>query len=407
MVGRSLRFIHSADWHLEQLPTGLGEVPDHLRDVLIDCAFRAATAVVDAVIAESADFLVLSGDIIQPRDAGARGLLFLQEQFERLTERGIPVYWAGGRCDRPEDLAEYLAPPDNVRIFPLGRVGECVYKREGQAVARILGLSQERATVQSSDFPPDTSGLFTIGVAHGAADGDDLSRRGFHYWALGGQHERQNLTSLHTSAHYPGTPQGRCAEETGPHGCTLVQLDEQGQARTSLIATDVLRWHVEHVELTSGLTAEELSRRLQERTQHLLNTAAGATQLISWRITGHGGLVSKLRHGILAAEIVRELRSQFGQRQPAAWTVDLSVEPTTMWPESWYEQESIRGSFLRTWRRQSEPDVMPDWNRYLPEKLPVGTRLSQLELTDARQQERVLREAAALGVDLLSGEETR
>lgn len=409
MVGRSLRFIHSADWHLEQVPYGLTEVPDSLRELLIDCAYRAAQSVIDAVLSEAADFLILSGDILAPRETGVRALTFLQEQFQRLEERRIPVYWAGGQCDRPEELAEYLAPPENVRVFPLGRVGECVYKREGNPVARILGFSREqRESVQAADFPPDGSGMLTIGVAHGVADGDDLARRNFHYWALGGRHERQNLPSALTTAHYPGTPQGRCPAEVGPHGCTLVQIDEHGQVKTSLLTTDVLRWQTETVEITANLSVEDFTRRLRDRAQQILNAGSGAMQLISWRVNGAGTLVSKLRHGTLAGEVVRDLRSQFSQRQPAAWTVDLQVEPNTIWPESWYEQESLLGSFLRTWRRhENQPDAIPDWKRYLPEKLPANSRLSRLELADAEQRGRVLRRAATLGVDLLSGEETR
>ncbi len=60
------------------------------------------------------------------------------------------------------------------------------------------------------------------------------------YWALGGRAERTTLFNSPGIAHYPGTPQGRSPAEAGTHGCTLVNVDEQGRG------TDDLRRHECH-----------------------------------------------------------------------------------------------------------------------------------------------------------------
>ena len=94
-----LRFIHAGDFHLQQPLAGLAEVPDHLRDVLLDAPYRAAERVFDAVLREEADFLVLAGDLVAPQQCSPRALSFLSEQFERLADRETAVYWAGGTVD--------------------------------------------------------------------------------------------------------------------------------------------------------------------------------------------------------------------------------------------------------------------------------------------------------------------
>ena len=73
MPGRPFRFIHAGDFHLETPWGGVVEVPDQLRAPLIDSPYAAAARVFDTVLAEEADFLVLSGDIfhVEHRAAGA------------------------------------------------------------------------------------------------------------------------------------------------------------------------------------------------------------------------------------------------------------------------------------------------------------------------------------------------
>ena len=68
----AFRFLHASDLHLDRPPRGLAEVPDHLRSVLAEAPYRAAERVFDAAVKERVDFVVLSGDVIDPL-AAARG----------------------------------------------------------------------------------------------------------------------------------------------------------------------------------------------------------------------------------------------------------------------------------------------------------------------------------------------
>src|SRR5262245_4489473 len=100
MSGAFIRFLHAADLRLELPVVGLDEVPPHLRELLVDAPYDAARRVFDTALKERVDFVVLSGNIIDPQRAGPRGIAFLLEQFHRLAEQEIVVYWVGGEYDR-------------------------------------------------------------------------------------------------------------------------------------------------------------------------------------------------------------------------------------------------------------------------------------------------------------------
>jgi len=223
---------------------------------------------------------------------------------------------------------------------------------------------------------------------------------------MGGRHDRSTPISGPQIVHYCGTPQGRRPQESGVHGCTLVQVDEQGQTRTSLIPTDSVRWLYERILLDESTTREELESRLRERLHALRETMPATGLLISWIIGGRGPLLRSLRRGKLAAELLQGLRGDYGYRSPTLWSVALDVELSETFLPEWYEQETIRGDYLRAIRQlQMNPGTPLDLAPYLAETHLAGTLAGMVAFAANTTRDGVLREAAALGVDLLTGEE--
>lgn len=407
MSTRPFRFVHASDFHLEQPLMGVADVPDHLRNVFLDAPYHAAAKVFETAVVEDAEFVLLSGDILQSQITGPRGPLFLIEQFNRLAARGIDIYWAGGSVDLPEGWPAALAMPKNVHVFPLGQTAELTAECDVGPLARLVGVSRDRQrSLRPSDFAPDPAGLYSIAIAHGDVDPSAVQASGIHYWALGGRHERSTPLSGPHTVHYCGSPQGRRPEECGVHGCTLVQVDGQGQTRTAMIPTDAARWFCERVAIDETTTREELEGRIRDRISAIVEASSAVSLLISWIMAGHGPLMSELRRGKLTADLLESLRSDFGYRSPAAWTVSLDVELSETLPPEWYEQETIRGDFLRAVRQlQMNPDEPIALDSYMAEAHLAGTLGTAVGLSSKAARDRVLREAAALGVDLLSGEE--
>jgi DNA repair protein SbcD/Mre11 len=405
MVHEPVRFLQAGDFHLEQPLSGVEEVPDALRELFLESPYRAAVRVFDAAVTEGVDFLVLTGDLLDPVLTGPRGPVFLAEQFTRLAEREIPVYWVGGTIDPPESWPTAWPMPGNVHVFSRGRVDEFLYQRNGTPRVRLMGTSHNgQSTFRPGEFHMDAGGLFTIAAVHGDAEPSSLHAREINYWALGGRHERHTPTAAPSMIHYCGSPQGRHPGEAGSHGCTLVEVDGQHQVRTSLIPTDIVRWFDEFITVEKGMTAEEFLNRLSERMVALRLAESSVNLLVSWTVAGSGPILDELHHGPLARQALDRLRNDFGAVQPAAWSISLHVQTAIAPPARWREEESLRGDFLRILREwQINPETPLAWDSYFSEAHRAGSVASIASVVDPMERERVLREAALLGIDLLGG----
>lgn len=414
-----LRFVHASDLHLELPPFGVAEVPEHLRELFIECGFWAAERIFAVVLAEEADFLVLSGDVLHAQRTGPRGPLFLAEQFERLAERGIAVYWAGSEADPPEAWPSSIRLPDNVHRFPTQRLERFTHRREGKPLASVVGMSCARGqAVPWADFAVGSDGLFTIGVVHrepesieGAtspgvsAAWDSLRSSTIDYWALGGSHARKTPLSDPRTIHWPGTPQGREPGQIGPHGCTLVHVDPQRRVRTTFAACDVLRWQSERIVVEPSMSPKQLESRIADRIEALRQSNPGVDLVVAWKVVGEGPLLAQLRRGSLAGSLLETLRSEHGFGSPSVWSLELIVEPPSVLPASWYEQQTILGDYLRELRRQGDAEEPLVLEKYLSESQRTGPLASAAVLAPGPQREEIVLQAAMLGCDLLSGED--
>ena len=411
MVERSLRFLHASDFHLERPLGGTAEVPEPLADLFIDAPYRAAERVFDAALAERVDFVALAGDLIDVDAAGPRGPLFLCNQFERLAARNIPVYWAGGQADSPEHWPAAFPLPKNVLRFSLSEAEEIRHTRDGVAVARILGQSlPRRRKLRAAEFALDVQGLFTVAVVYGEAEAAALVGGAVDYWALGSNHDRVTVASTPHVAHYPGTPQGRHPREAGAHGATLVVVEASGPPRLTHVPTDAVRWHTERLAVSSTTPREQLERLLETRSAELAAAHPGVELLVTWSVGGSGPLLTGLRRGTLAADLLARQRGRDGVRSAGVWSLAIVAEAPPPPPPEWYDQESMRGEFLRAVRRcqMAGPEKIPDEMQvesYLTSSQAASALAAVVRLDDPDSRQQVLRRVAALGADLLSVEE--
>jgi DNA repair exonuclease SbcCD nuclease subunit len=400
----TLRLVHASDLHLELPLYGLAEIPDHLRELLIEAPFQAAEQVFETALAEDADALLLAGDVLNVDRAGPPAIVLLLDQFARLGERGIPIYWAGGAVDVPDSWPRSVPLPENVHVFPVGRVETLDLVRGGETVARVQGTScREGGEVEARGFHRDVHGLFTIGVAYGTDDSAGHEGDRVHYMALGGQHAQQTVDEQPGIAHYCGTPQGRGPTETGPHGCTVVTVDETCRAKTRFLATDAVRWNEQQIEVTASTRSEQLHDRMVERLEKLQAQNPGVDHLVRWIIRGTGPLVNRLRPGSLADELLVDLRRKFGERSPVAWSVSIECRSPLSVPAEWFDQETVLGDLLRQVREfELHADQQLDLVRFLPEDVRNESLASIAWIDSVDERAELLCCASKLGVDLLT-----
>jgi DNA repair exonuclease SbcCD nuclease subunit len=403
MAQPTIRLLHASDLHLELPLYGLAEIPDHLRDLLIEAPYQAAEQVFETALAEDVDAVLLAGDILNVDRAGPPAIMLLLEQFARLGDRGIPIYWAGGAVDVPDHWPRSVPLPGNVHLFPVGRVESLDLVRGGETIARVQGTScRDGGEVEARGFHRDAHGLFTIGVAYGTDDSAGHEGDRVNYMALGGRHRHETVDHEPGIAHYCGTPQGRGPSETGPHGCTVVTVDETGRATTRLVTTDVVRWIAESMEVTATTRSEQLLERMVDRLEKLQAKQPGIDLLVNWEIRGTGPLVNRLRPGGLADELLVDLRRKLGERQPAAWSVSLACRAPLFVPAEWYDQETVLGDYLRQVREFEQNEDLPfELRQFLPDDFGADPLAAIADL-DREERGELLCRAAKLGVDLLT-----
>ena len=337
--------MHASDLHLGQVFSGMEQVPVDILDPLLDAPYLAAESIFTAALTEKVDCLVLCGDVLSAQEPGPRSLLFLVEQCERLAARGIPVYWALGGNDPPLRWQAASLLPSNVHRL-VGKEREVLHRLEGGQEVRLLGPLENRNSIRASDYSPVEDDRISVALGYGTVRPESLGELGYHYWALGGVHLRETV-GREPTVHYAGTPQGRSLVETGPKGCTLVEIDCQGAVQTSPIVTDAVRWSSYSVEVESETSTEALYAQLQSKLSRGLVDAASRPLLVSWKITGSGPLVRALQGTEAAAQWLQQLNAADCDGA-AVWHVGMEVVRPADYPDDWYAEETIRGEFLRT-----------------------------------------------------------
>ncbi len=108
-----MKFIHTADIHLDSPLSGLAAYRDAPADRLRTVTRDAFTRLVDSAIDESVDFMIIAGDLYDGtwRDFNT-GRYFCRE-MGRLCKAGIPVYLLYGNHDAESEMTKRLILPEN------------------------------------------------------------------------------------------------------------------------------------------------------------------------------------------------------------------------------------------------------------------------------------------------------
>lgn len=430
-----LRFIHASDLHLERGIEGVTECPARWEQRMLDISIRSAERLFKRCIEEEIDFLVLSGGVFNANLASPGIYLFLVDQFERLKNVGIKVYWAGGEFDSPEDWATTFSLPENVYRFPSDTIQEYFFHRSNGAelypVTKLIGMSRSqcRKRIRSSEFPQELGSLFTIAVANGEIEPETLAQRYIDYWAMGGigrQHtfygnprkkgpdgnpvswepeyrfhvknkvkEKKDLPPLPFIVHYPGASLARTPQDIGMYGATLVEvpLNASGFPSNEPIltpfSTSPIRWVHDRILLESGDDAGTLIQELRLRIKNYRDAQKAEDLLINWFIDIQPGhLAQQLRSGGLTQDVLSELRAMYGQDEPMTWSVSLSVISPEHLPKTHYEQQTILGDFLRSIKHfQDHPQEFIHLDGYIPKNWEHPETAKQLLLAEKVRDE--------------------
>ena len=255
-----MKFIHTADLHLDSPLRGLAAYPDAPAERLRTATRDAFENLVTQAIDEQVDFMVIAGDVYDGDWKDFNTGLFFVRQMGRLRSAGIPVYLLYGNHDADSEMTRGLELPDNVRCFS-SRKAE-TFRIDDKKVALHGRSFRVAATTENllPSYPEPVAGWLNIGVLHTALEGNsehakyapcsvaELMAKGYQYWALGHVHEHWMQRGDVTIA-YPGNLQGRHVRELGARGALLITAEDDEIIEVDRLVVDVLRWHVLEVDI--------------------------------------------------------------------------------------------------------------------------------------------------------------
>lgn len=263
-----MRFIHAADLHLDSPMAGL-RARHGARAADTSRATRTAfRRMIEVAIREKVAFVLIAGDVFDHDWTDYATGLFFTSGLSDLGKAGIRVALVRGNHDATGRISRNLTLPPNVHEFGSGTPSSHILEDLGVA---IHGQSfPDRAVTENLAlaYPPPKAGFLNIGLLHTSCDGryghdsyapcslEDLTGKGYDYWALGHVHQRRVLTRDPWVV-FPGNLQGRHVNEQGAKGFTLVAAEGGRIREAAHIAADDLRWVDLRIDVSRAASIED------------------------------------------------------------------------------------------------------------------------------------------------------
>ncbi|EAC2366373.1 TPA_asm: DNA repair exonuclease [Listeria monocytogenes] len=252
---KEIQFLHMADLHLDSPFIGLSTLPQPLFSAIQESTFQSLERITTVAIKEAVDFVLIAGDIYDSEDQSVRAQARFSKEMKRLEVANIPVFMIHGNHDFIEKHKEKLTLPSNVHVFS-EQVEVLSHKTATGVSVNIYGFSYNERHIRSSrvdKYKIQGNADFHIALLHGSEVSSseehdvyapfrvqEISKKGFDYWALGHIHKRQLLAES-PSIYYPGNIQGRNRKESGEKGASIITLSE-ASTTIDFIGTSPIIW---------------------------------------------------------------------------------------------------------------------------------------------------------------------
>jgi len=263
---------------------------------------------IDFSIEQKVAFVLIAGDLYDHDLPNMQIAVFLRNQLARLEKNGIRVVIVKGNHDAGNKITSALALPANTRILSDRKPETLLY--DDLHVA-IHGQSFKAGPISenlAASYPAAKHGYLNIGILHTSLSGnidhdvyapcklEDLTTRGYDYWALGHIHKGATLLNDPWVV-YPGNLQGRNAKETGPKGCVLVEVDDQRVSTVELIDLAVVRWESAQIELKGKSREAELVEAIRATLTRAYKDADNRPTAVRLILTGETPLHDVIERG--------------------------------------------------------------------------------------------------------------
>jgi DNA repair protein SbcD/Mre11 len=333
-----VKFLHCADIHIDSPLRGLSRGEGVPAEEIRLAARAAFDNLIALAIDEEVAAVVIVGDLYDGDRDDYGTAIYLQRQFARLRDEGIPVVVAYGNHDAASEITRRLRPPENVHILPHRSAGTVPLDDVGLA---FHGQSYGKRAVTedlSAGYPDGLPGYLNVGVLHTCLDGrpghepyapcrsDALVARGYAYWALGHVHARDAMQRDGTWIVFPGNLQGRHARETGAKGATLVEYAAAEVQSVEHCELDTVRWIRCAVDVSAAVSVDDVLAATISRVHEQTADDAGRLTAVRLELIGATAAASDLARGREAWEA--QLRADLAGASGRVWLEKVAVAIT-------------------------------------------------------------------------------
>jgi exonuclease SbcD len=418
-----LKFLHAADVHLDSPLRGLRSKADAPIENIRSASRRALQNLVSLAIKEAVDFVVIAGDLFDGDRDNYDTSLFFVRQAAKLKEAGIPLLLIWGNHDAQSKMLRTVTWPENVKVFGVSAAETLTAEILGiDAPLAVHGWSFATASEQRNlvtAYPRPIAGYFNLGMLHSSLTGaeghdnyapctlDDLSARGYDYWALGHIHQRDWLPRAIESGAapvvFPGNLQGRHIRESGAKGCYLVEADASGVRAQVFCPLDVFRWETLTLDASVCHALDDFYDLCARRLHAAYLAADDRPLALRVRCIGQGATFDGLasRPAKAEAELSRILVESYDEQ---IWLESLRFELKSV---AAHEGEILSDAVSEYLRREvgnlsasaqeSEySDLVDDLIRKLPPELLEELDLKQGRISESRWWKETVSEAETL-----------
>ncbi|RST75572.1 DNA repair exonuclease [Siminovitchia acidinfaciens] len=338
IVLEGIRFIHTADLHLDSPFLGLGHLPEKLFKRLQESTFSAFERVVDAAIEKNVDFILVAGDLFDGEDRSIKAQARLRRQLQRLKEKDIIAFITHGNHDHMAGDWIKLDMPENVYVF--GEQPDAYhFTAKNGVTVHVYGFSYPERHVfarKIEEFEKKPGADLNIAMLHGSEEGQagahqpyapftvhELLQKEMDYWALGHIHKKR---ILHSDPYiiYPGNTQGRHRKEEGEKGCYFVSMTKEVRAELEFIETADIRWESVQIHLEDDIELTELYTSCVSAMESLGNK--NQSVLCRIRLANSHRLSSKVLKIIENGEFIEMLQDEAFLEGEFVWPYRVELD---------------------------------------------------------------------------------
>jgi DNA repair exonuclease SbcCD nuclease subunit len=340
-----VKFIHTADLHLDTPFKGLTNWNAELAQNLKNATFKSFRNIIDLSLHAQVDFLLISGDIFDSKQESLAAKLFLIQELERLSRDDIKVYVVCGNHDPYGGWVQDVNKLENVSVFGPDEVEKHTYKKDGEDIADIYGISFDKANIKenlASQFMiTEPAAPISIALLHGTIGSsgphrnyapfklEEIKNTGFDYWALGHIHKKDVVHKGIPTIVYPGNPQGRDFGETGDKSCCLVEIDAGLVPSVEYKSVNQLRFEELTISLSIDDNIHKVTEKIFDAQQDIPNYNEQKNYVLRVNLTGRTSLHERLIKHEEILEIVDNINEGQFSRPAFTWVdrIEVNTQP--------------------------------------------------------------------------------